>query len=231
MPHVIVALNAADFNVSDEEWDENNATANLLNAVRNSWYRRPSISDLAETWRRRGRIIRTISDLIHCYYSSFTVVRIPVEGRYNLLKDQLDKLSANITNCCEASFRGKRRARMLLNSDELGMFLQSAFDHFSQDLENPFNFIEVSLRNNPIPKDFGGNVLQLAIAVQQADRNTYGEWIFGRLSYVVASSVLLDCVRNRKGKSTSYLQCRKDFECSSVNRPSAGPFRRVQTIL
>lgn len=85
---------------------------------------------------------------------------------------------------------------MLSNSDELGTFLQSAFDHFAHDLDTPFNFIEVSLRNNPIPKDFGGNILQLAIVMLQ--EHCTSEWIFDKISYVVATSVHLDCVRHRR---------------------------------
>jgi hypothetical protein len=192
-------INATDLNVNDEEWDVQKATENLLHEVRFSLSNVPSLSRLAEAWERSGRPIRSISDLIYCYYSSFTVVRVPVEGRYGLLKEQIDKLRLHIKRGCKASFQAKRDDRMLSNSDELGIFLQSAFTHFAQTLDTPFNFIDASLRNNPIPKDFGGNILQLAIGMLQATRDS--EWIFDRLSFVVASSVHLDCVRHdRKGK-------------------------------
>lgn len=87
---------------------------------------------------------------------------------------------------------------MLSNSDELGIFMQVAFDHFSNDLETPFNFIEASLNTNPIPEDFGSNILQLAIAMQKRDLDSKS--IFDKLSKFVASCVFLNCVRYQKGK-------------------------------
>jgi hypothetical protein len=81
------------------------------------------------------------------------------------------------------------------------MFMQAAFDHFSRTLDRPFNFVDVSLRISPIPKNIGGNLLQLAIAVQAKDKSLDSEWIFKKLGKVAASCILLDCVRTgRKGK-------------------------------
>jgi hypothetical protein len=87
---------------------------------------------------------------------------------------------------------------MLSNSDELAIFMQVAFDHFSNDLETPFNFIEASLNTNPIPEDFGSNILQLAIAMQKREFDNKSN--FERLSKFVASCVFLNCVRYQKGK-------------------------------
>jgi hypothetical protein len=200
LPHAIIVINAADIAVDEAEWDVERATSSLLDQVQASLSRTNLLSNLAKAWRLNGRSIVTVRDLIHCYYSSFTVVRIPIEGRYNLLKQQINRLRLNINNACQASYQAKRDARMLSNSDELGIFLQSAFGHFSLDLTTPFNFVEVSLRNNPIPKDFGGNILQLAIAMLQ--EKLHSVYIFAHMSEIVASSIHLDCVRHRR-KGTS----------------------------
>jgi hypothetical protein len=87
---------------------------------------------------------------------------------------------------------------MLLSSDDLGKFMQKAFDHFSASLDIPFNFIEASIETNPIPEDIGGNVLQLAISMQR-NGLMEGSRIFSKLSEVAASCVLLDCIRFRLG--------------------------------
>ncbi|KAL3422514.1 hypothetical protein PVAG01_06670 [Phlyctema vagabunda] len=52
------------------------------------------------------------------------------------------------------------------------------------------------MKNNPIPRDFSGNILKLAIAVR--DHSSFGKngWkIFQELSRLVASCVMLDCAR------------------------------------
>jgi hypothetical protein len=87
---------------------------------------------------------------------------------------------------------------MLLNSDELQPYLQYAFDHFSRDLERPFDFVQASFTNNPIPSNFGGNVLKMAINIMEVWKDKLdGPSIFKELSFMVASCIMLDSSRHR----------------------------------
>lgn len=87
---------------------------------------------------------------------------------------------------------------MLLNSDELQPYLQYAFDHFSRDLERPFDFVQASFTNNPIPSNFGGNVLKMAINIMDVWKDKLdGPSIFKELSFMVASCIMLDSSRHR----------------------------------
>ena len=54
---------------------------------------------------------------------------------------------------------------MLLNAAEMQSYLQHAFDHFSRTLDEAFDFVQASVYNNPIPLDFGGNILRLALNI------------------------------------------------------------------
>jgi hypothetical protein len=87
---------------------------------------------------------------------------------------------------------------MLSNDEKLQVYLQSAFDHFSQNLNKPFDFVKEAIKNNPIPRDFGGNIMKLAIAVK--DHNRFidqhdGPKIFRELSHMVASCLMLNSAR------------------------------------
>jgi hypothetical protein len=155
--------------------------------------RDPTYRTLKEYWVGQGRSIQSMKDLLECYYSSITVVRIPGEGRYMMIDEQVKKLHGVIANRCTESFNAKRRCRMLSNSETLNVYLQCAFDHFAQDLHTPFNFMDVSFRINPIPLDFGGNILKLAVAMKA--RFDDPKRIFKELSFMVSSCILLDCVR------------------------------------
>ena len=211
LPHAIIALNTTEININPLEWDIRYATSRLIEANSDCLdpiNGHPYFRQLAEQWKERGKTIDTISGLIHCYYSTFKVVRIPVKGRYQLLRNQVCKLHDVIAESCDLSFEAKQKARMLSTSDELNVYFQSAFDHFVKTLDTPFNFVEVSLKNNPIPDDFGGHILQLAIAIQSHGLRRRPAWIFEKLYSLVASSVMLDCVRHRKGNS--------DFRCPSM---------------
>jgi hypothetical protein len=194
-PHAVIALNHTDLSVDGAEWDVDTATERLMAAVAGSIGREPKFKEYSDFWLARGKQIRTMKDLLLCYYSSVRVVRIPKKGRYMLIDDQISKLHQEITMSCSWSYYAKRKARMLSNSDELHVYLQSAFEHFSLNLDKPFNFIEVAMKNNPIPLDFGGNILRLAVAIKEVCRFD-GPRIFRELSTMVASCTLLDCVRH-----------------------------------
>ena len=179
--------------MNQEEWDPEYATNLLMSNVAGAIDRDPTYRELKEYWVGRGRSIQSMKDLLECYYSSITVVRIPGEGRYMMIDEQVKKLHRVIANQCTESFNAKRRCRMLSNSETLNVYLQCAFDHFAQDLHKPFDFMDVSFRINPIPLDFGGNILKLAVAMKA--RFDDPKKIFEVLSFMVSSCILLDCAR------------------------------------
>lgn len=206
LPHCIVALNDSHPALDGKQWDIRHATQSLLASVGDTFdgvEGVPQFRRLASHWRQLGRVINTIEDLILCYYASFKVIRIPAAPQYTLISQQIEKLYATIRTDCEVSHEAKRRARLLTNSDELNLYLQSGFDHFAAHIDVPFNFMQVSLLRNPIPKDFGGHILQLCEALNSrmpSREPTTVRWVFKELSVVLASCVLLDCARFRKGQ-------------------------------
>lgn len=207
LPHLIVVNNTVEYGDSSTLWQVGPATDQVLNNVRDSFRTIHRLKSYAAFWRRRGKTIDSTLDLILCYYSSFKIVSIPrADQRTALMLRQLNCLRAQIKDCCEASHASRSQARMLCTSSELGMFIQAAFDHFSQTLARPFDFIEASLRIHPIPRHIGGNMLQLAIEMQAKFSEPIR--IFKQMSKLIASCILLDCVRTgRKGrKSISHSQ-------------------------
>lgn len=207
LPHAIIVLNATDMQVPQEEWDVSKATANLMSHVEDAVSKVPIFQEYARRWSLKGKAVKNMKDLILCYYSSINVVRIPTKGRYMLLDKQVGILHDEIVKGCNASYYAKEGARMLSNTDELNEYLQAGFDHFATKLYQPFNFVEVALRNNPIPRDFGDHILSLAAAIREKRNVTEGPKLFRCLSYMVASCILLDCVRQRRpGKLEPHIQ-------------------------
>lgn len=199
LPHVIIALNASEITPSNQQWDVKRATETLMADIEGAINRVPRLEEYAQFWRSRGKTVESTKALLECYYSSITVVRIPTRGRYMLMDEQLRKLNSEILRCCESSYRTKRRVRMLATGEQLQVYLQSAFDHFSQNLDTPFDFVKEAIKINPIPRDFRGNILKLAIAIRDNGRLTQigdGPRIFHELSVMVASCVMLDFVRH-----------------------------------
>ena len=196
-------LNATHPGVDDDEWDILTATERLMQHVANAVFENPFFIKYAEHWRKKGRKIENMLDLVHCYYAEISVVRIPEKGRYMLTNSQINKLHRKIVLHCDASFSAKDNAHMLSNVEELDAYLQAGFDHFTTKEDQPFNFVDVALRNNPIPRDFGDHILAMTAKISLVTHVRDGPHLFKILSSMVASCIFTDCIRaSRPGKNT-----------------------------
>lgn len=196
LPHAIIASNFTDVSIDLLQWDASTATKKLMSGFEDLIDRVERFRDLADSWIRRGKTINTVHDLLHCYYSSVTIVRLPVKGRYMRMHSQVEQLHAAISSSCSKAHEAKRRIRMLANSDDLQVYLRAAFMHFSQKLDVPFNFVEVALNHHPgAPKGFSGNMLQLALIIKN-NLQFDAERIFIEIARMVASCIFLDIARH-----------------------------------
>lgn len=198
LPHLIIVLNATENAIKDDQWDVDVATTTLLQSTTGALISKPSFRHYVQYWKERNRGIHTAHDLLCSYYSSVRVVRIPTKGRPQFISEQVAKLYDELSGDCKLSQDSKRKNRMLLDADELQPYLQHAFDHFSNNLEMPFDFVKASFLNATIPRDFGGNILKLAIKVMNVWENRLNaEAIFKELSPLVASCIMLDSARHK----------------------------------
>ena len=132
------------------------------------------------------------------------------------MKEQVIRLYSSIQWACSAARKRKAALRMLLDAGELQSYLQCAFEHYTKTLDSPFDFVEASFTLSPIPLDFGGNILKLALNLMEIE--TDAQVIFRKLGYMVASCIMLDSVRHRiKGSLVSpvlhkeiYTNCSRD---------------------
>ncbi|KAJ4295420.1 hypothetical protein N0V90_007432 [Kalmusia sp. IMI 367209] len=191
LPHAVIVLNCNKPGIRDELWELKSATIDLLQAnshVLQSATGHLDIMKYAEKWRRKGKQIRNVLDLIQCY------------SGLNLKLKEVTRLRLLISRLCEDSYFSKKNARLLASADDFGFYIQQAFSHYSRKLDEPFDFKECSLRRNPIPQNLGDHILRMAIAIQYQFPAKSGPWIFQKLSFMVASCFLYDCVSFRKGQ-------------------------------
>lgn len=163
----------------------------------------PTFKQYVEALRQQNHHVIDMRQLLGRYYSDVTVLRVPTKEHFELLDKQRRKLYSLITAKCAISHRYKVHSKMLSDSDDLQVYLQSAFDHFSRSLETPFDFVAASVRNRPIPKDLSDHILRLATAVAQHTDKKLTADVFESLLEIVASYIQLDAARkNLLGKST-----------------------------
>ncbi len=62
----------------------------------------------------------------------------------------------------------KAAARMLLSSPDQDLFFKLAFDHYSEKLDEPFDFLEKLFSLHPLPSTIGNNFFALMKAGQSS---------------------------------------------------------------
>ena len=211
LPQLIVVLNDSEPTLDDGEWDVESATKRQMEYVKDAYMTKP-LKEYYTKWASRGKMITSTEQLLKYYYASIRVVRVPRKGRNSLIKKQIDSLHREISDGCRRSFKAKWEARQYCTTDELNRYLQAGFDHFSSKPNEPFNFIDVSMKADPIPKGFAAHIGALALSSAQRGASGHVDdstTVFEKLAQVVASSVILDYTRyKRPGMSTSILFCR-----------------------
>lgn len=222
LPHAIIVLNASENDIDPELWDVHTSTSRLFENLSRTVFQNATFKKYAQFWRERHRPIETVEQLLHSYYRSVNVVRVPTSGRPNLIQSQVEKLYNYIIVACGIARERKAELRMLLDADELQPYLHYAFDHFACDLDSPFDFVQASFTNSPIPLDFGGNILKLAINLMEEWKNTADvQVIFTELSYMVASCIMLESARSKiRGQSSITVPAESNFPKARQHRYS-----------
>jgi len=114
--------------------------------------------------------------------------------------EKVKQLYRSVSNACAASLDGRRRARMVLDVQDLQNYLRDAFSVFAESVDASFDFSKASLRNAPIPAGFGANISKLLLAITNKWKDSprvSADQILTELSYMVASCIMLDSVRQK----------------------------------
>jgi hypothetical protein len=118
-----------------------------------------------------------------------------------LMNEQAGKLSDLIRELGAAAHAKKKQMRMLASAEKLQFYLQAAYDHFTRDLDTPFDFVKEMLRHSPVSRNFEGNILNLALLMKDSPSHPIlrkdAEQIFRVMGPMIASCVMLDAVRQK----------------------------------
>ncbi|KAI8626808.1 hypothetical protein F5Y19DRAFT_466119 [Xylariaceae sp. FL1651] len=204
LPHLIIVLNASEVNIGDDQWDPEQATRSLLDDYKDSVRLVPALQSVVASLGIQGNTIHTTKQLLEYYYSSVTVIRIPTKGRYMQIDEQVGRLQQIINNKCAESYAHKKSIRMSLNAERLPRYVMAAYDHFLLRLDEPFNFVEVARRYTPMPRDFGGHILNLILSIYKTGTMKTGI-LFKKLCQPLASCVILAATRDKTQGSYSDL--------------------------
>lgn len=198
LPHAIIVLNASENDLDPSLWDARTNTVSILDSLAQTINRNETFKKYAQWWRERGKTIDNLEQLVLCYYSSIVVLRMPSNGRPKLMQEQVEKLYDGMVSASMAARHRRNELRMLFDAEDFQSYLHMAFNHYAGTLQHPFDFVQASFVNSPIPPDFGGNILKLALHIMDRwkDRANAVD-IFQQMSYMVASCIMFDSARQK----------------------------------
>lgn len=202
-PYAVIVINASGGDTPDDEWQPDAATHSLLSSQRADIADNATFQKYVTYWRERGnnQPIFDMKQLLLMYYTDIKVIRLPARNRLDLLDKQRNRLHDVVTEFCKLSHRIKDTAHMLPDADELQIYLELAFDHFSESLDIPFDFVAASVKNNPAPRNLSERILELAVVMaspkgQEPPRFPPTKSAFDeRFTEVISSYILLHANR------------------------------------
>ncbi|KAF2680909.1 FabD/lysophospholipase-like protein [Lentithecium fluviatile CBS 122367] len=198
LPHAVIALNKAPTHSDDTaRWDSVETTKQLLSSVHITLKKNDKLQQKVAFWSSRKVTINTVEDLLKCYYSSITAIRIPNHQPPKLLENQITKLYDIIADKCATSQRKRKDERMQLNAVDLHLYLRNAFDHFATQADKPFDFVKASFEINPSSASLGlaSGISRLAEVVQKCLGYPDGLTVWNRILPFVASCMFLSAYR------------------------------------
>ncbi|KAF8241567.1 hypothetical protein K440DRAFT_569550 [Wilcoxina mikolae CBS 423.85] len=211
LPYAIIVINAleTDLSTDSSEWFSEDLTNIQLNKHADCINTHKGLlSRLVKDWNDRGKNIKSLRDLINCYYFDMRIICIPHMISVPTLIQQYQKLQIEIETATKRTRQKRIEAELLMNDNELDLYFGYAFDHFSLKPDEPFNFLNAAFHHNPVQSTFKDHITRTAsylISTYQtsSDITESGSKIFNQLGRLVASSILLDACRKRYPQITA----------------------------
>ncbi|RSL74673.1 hypothetical protein CEP51_011506 [Fusarium floridanum] len=200
LPSVIMTFINRDGQVTADNYDLAKARESFFAEVaKKNIFRDSKLEKFIKYWEDNGQQIASVEGLLHCYYSSVSVVQFPSGKDPTTMRQQIERFYGEITIMCSESRKQRDEAWMKWNAVTLPLFIRKAFTHFASNYDTAFNFSDawVDLRN--ISFNFDGSIFNLARMVRaHRELSQTGMELWDDISGFVASCLFLNCVRTKQ---------------------------------
>jgi len=202
LPHLIVVLTLSPNELSD--WDPAKTTPVILHEHLSAL---ETNTVIRKYWRMlnqlRNTTITTLGGLLEHCYSSVTFIRIPDAENQHLFSKQLRSLDSLIHEAADKAERTKTEAGCLLTPEIQRRMFTMAFDHYKDNLEKPFDFLESVFSVCPLDDSLSATFFALlrttGVAYRSAATEASGREFCSAVTPVLCSTIALDsCQSNEK---------------------------------
>jgi hypothetical protein len=195
LPHAIIIVNGTKSN--PEEWlDENVATRQMLQSRGQIGLSDRELVEIAKRWEGViGTSPMTLYDILSRYFGNIRVVYIPPKdgASHDIIYRQLQKLRARVETESRAVRSSRGRSGSLWDAEQLSAYIVDTFEHYTNDLNRPFDFFKSFRENNPIPKGFTQHMTDLMRLMSASTRDQ--SEVDRRVAALVSSYILFEFVK------------------------------------
>jgi hypothetical protein len=194
LPHLIIVINNC---TEGTQWDTVQITETIFEEQKRILEENSTVREYKRKFERLGVVIATVEDLLKCFYSTVQFVKLPEWRDCALLSTQLRKLHSLIDEASLSAQLAKSKAKLLLNSQDQELFYRLAFQHYSTDLDKPFDFLEKLFALHPLPNNISNNCATLLTAAHRALGGSLSpEQFCAVLAPSLSSAIALDAARS-----------------------------------
>ncbi|KAF5714050.1 hypothetical protein FMUND_7623 [Fusarium mundagurra] len=234
LPHLIIVINQSD---DDSNWNPIATGQQILNEQQRILEGYYQVKAMAGRFRRVGIEINTLEDLLLTSYASVQFIRLPQRQSVFCLSTQLSKLHSMIYQLSSQSLDEKLHRRMLLSAPNMDEFFRLAFDHYSNNVKEPFDFSAQLISLRAPPAKMAARLSELMMATYKAletngDRNSIVSRCCAVVTPLVCSVMALDAAwsfENLPGRRVDIFCGETDQTTQSSWGSNKNPFK-VQVI-
>ncbi|KAM0370021.1 hypothetical protein ACHAPY_010700 [Fusarium culmorum] len=198
LPHLIIVLNRSD---DKSDWDPIATAQQILNEQQGILEGNHKVKAIAGKFRAVGVPINTLKDLLLTSYAPVQFIRLPDGKSVFCLSTQLGRLQEMIYRSSHQSLDEKFDRRMLLSGPHMDKFFRLAFDHFSNKINEPLDFLAQLISLRPPPAKMAARLSEMMITTfktldTEADQNSIAPRFCSVVIPLVCSMMALDAARS-----------------------------------
>lgn len=230
LPHLIVVINQSDH---DSNWDSAETTRHVFEQQQRILEQNDRAKAIKERFENVGIRINNLEDLLLNAYASVQFIRLPRGESPFRLSMQLQRLHGMICQASQESLDEKYNRRMLLSATNMDEFFRLAFDHYSNKVKEPFDFLAQLISLRPPSDKMAARFSALLVKTfktlsAKVDRSCLVSKFCDLLVPLVCSSMALDATRvfnNLPGRSIDIFCGKSDHLADDVWKSNQNSYK------
>jgi hypothetical protein len=188
LPSLIVLINRCD--PSDEQWSSDDTTSLILRTNKSLMYSDRTVKERQEELKKYNLPHNSIKDILESSYTAVRFLKLPTAKDLPRLRSQVEEFHVMIEDLTTRAHNARRVNEFLFSSEKLQHLYQLTFDHFSNSMTAPFDFMEAFFAVQPSLPQLSANFFGLLQSCFEAAKHGSGSLGLEKLAKTVVEGAV-----------------------------------------